>query len=308
MPSILALIDAARVVNVFVGDPTRFPGVNLIDITNLVPLPQPGWSYDGVAFAPPVPAAPLPPTPSDTIQCRRTVRLTASDPAVPVPAWAEYLVVTAVGAGGGGGLLGQGASAISSRSSGGGAGGYVLDAIVPLAGISTMSVTIGAGGVGGGPTVNTFGAAGSCGGDTVVVAGKTTITCEGGSGATGSASGTVPGGRAYMGPRVPASMTAEMNVGPFGVSTDKGGTLFQRGASAGQGQAFNQGYGAGAMSPFSPLAGPLAAAPTTAQSGTDAVGFGGGGAGAVQNNADNGVYRGGHGAPGLVMLTFLETL
>lgn len=305
MPSILALIDAARVANVFVGDPARFADVTVVDITNLVPLPQPGWSYDGAAFAPPVPAAPLPTPPSDAIQRRKTVRLTASDPAVPVPDWAEYLLLTAVGAGGGGGLGDLGAGAITRRGNGGGAGGLVYELPIPLAGVSTVSVTIGAPGVGGGPGAAQ--ANGTLGGDTVVVAGAITVTCEGGPAGAGDAIGTAKGGRSYVGPRMPG--TAEMNATPFAATTDKGAAgTFQRGVFAPSGTDSAVGYGAGAMSLFSPVTGALAAAPTVSQSGADAVGFGGGGSGAVQNDADQGIYRGGHGAPGLAILTFLETI
>lgn len=249
-----------------------------------------------------------PPRKLDSVQRRRTVRLTASDPAVPVPSWAEYLVLTAVGGGGAGGLLAQGAAAISACATGGGAGGFVDGVVVPLAGVSSVSVTIGAGGVGGGPTTNVFGAAGTPGGDTVVVAGDTTITCEGGKGSTGSSTGNSPGGRAYVGAVVPLGVTAQLDASPFGVANDKGGSTFQRGASSGAGNALSSGHGAGATSPFSPVTGALSAAPNASKSGTDALGFGGGGSGATQNDADQGIYRGGHGAPGLVLLTFVETL
>lgn len=56
----LALIDGGTIANLIIGDPVQWAGA--IDVTDLDPRPGPGWSYDGVVFAPPVPPAPEPKT------------------------------------------------------------------------------------------------------------------------------------------------------------------------------------------------------------------------------------------------------
>ena len=55
MSRAFATIGGGRVANVILAD--EWPGA--IDVTDLTPRPGPGWTYDGEAFAPPAPVAPV---------------------------------------------------------------------------------------------------------------------------------------------------------------------------------------------------------------------------------------------------------
>lgn len=57
MLRVFAIIEGGIVANVIVAD--AWP--NAIDVTDANPRPGPGWTYDGEAFAPPVPVAPVVP-------------------------------------------------------------------------------------------------------------------------------------------------------------------------------------------------------------------------------------------------------
>lgn len=57
MSRTLAIIEDGIVANVILAD--AWPGG--IDVTDLVPRPGPGWTFDGETFAPPVVVAPPPP-------------------------------------------------------------------------------------------------------------------------------------------------------------------------------------------------------------------------------------------------------
>lgn len=56
MARTLAIIEGGIVANIILAD--SWDGG--IDVTDLVPQPAPGWTFDGQAFAPPAPQAPAP--------------------------------------------------------------------------------------------------------------------------------------------------------------------------------------------------------------------------------------------------------
>jgi hypothetical protein len=55
MSRTIAIIEGNTVANVIVAD--EWPGGT--DVTDLTPRPGPGWTYDGLAFAPPAPVEPV---------------------------------------------------------------------------------------------------------------------------------------------------------------------------------------------------------------------------------------------------------
>lgn len=81
---------------------------------------------------------------------KQSIRLLASNPSVPIPSWARVAYITGCGGGAGG----SSTAAVSSAAS---ANRFPL---LLSPGATTMSVTIGAGGVGGG--------SGAAGGDTII--------------------------------------------------------------------------------------------------------------------------------------------
>ena len=72
--------------------------------------------------------------------------ITANTPALPIPAWAKSMLVSGCSGGQGGGLT---PGATWGKKPGGLAGPHIKDAHVPLpAGVATMAIAIGAGGLG----------------------------------------------------------------------------------------------------------------------------------------------------------------
>jgi hypothetical protein len=162
------------------------------------------------------------------------------------------------GAGGGGG--GGGASNVSNAAAGGGGGGAsVIGAQVTVVPGTSYTVTIGAGGAGG----NNTGTNGATGGATSFGA---LATYSGGAGGTGSTGGATAGGAAGGAGGAPGT-TASVLTGIGLVGGGGGGAIFAPAVTTGLGQAAVTG-----------------------------AGFGGGGSGAIQNNA------GAAGAPGFLLV------
>lgn len=122
--------------------------------------------------------------------------ITASNPALAVPAWAKVARVSGVGGGGGGSVLFGTTGGVAS----GGCGGIAANALMPLNGAAFIAVTIGAGGVG--KAAGSSGD-GGIGGNTTITAGNLVMTLEG--------AGQVMRGRGYMGTIPPAAGYADTN-------------------------------------------------------------------------------------------------
>ena len=167
--------------------------------------------------------------------------ITASNPALAVPAWAKVARVSGVGGGGGGPVVFGTTGGVAS----GGCGGIAHDALFPLIGVASLAIVIGAGGLGkaAGSTGD-----GGAGGATTLTAGSLVMTLEG---ATGGVRG-----RAYIGTAAPAAgysdgaVAAGLMPGYYGAPTGDGtpspwggGGAAQTGAAGDGGDA--TGYGAG---------------------------------------------------------------
>lgn len=228
---------------------------------------------------------------------RQIVRLTASNPAVPVPAWAGIVYVSGCGGGGGGGN----STASSQRGGGGGAGGYAVRVPVPLQGAQTVSVVIGALGAGALASAN---AAGADAGNTEIVIGSVEIRLGGGKGGQDAAGGL--GGSAILG--TAADLGLAQNNHPVGVVADLSQGLsgpaspLASGAKGAPGNIPVQRYGAGGISPFGGGGAGITSLPAGITPGGDAAGYGAGGAGS-QGAADAG-----DGTQGLLILEFEEAL
>lgn len=191
--------------------------------------------------------------------------LTASNAALPVPAWAKAMRVHGIGAGGGGSVAFETIGAVNA----GGCGGIAAGAILPLIGVATVAVVIGAGGVG--KAAGSTGAGGK-GADTIITAGPLVMTLEG--------ANHVIQGRAYIG-----------TIGPVG------GYVANGQAVAGLVPGFgNIDTVDGSSSPFG--AGGLGRYDEVGD-GANATGYGSGGGGSHGG-------KGGNGAPGLAIIEFLE--
>lgn len=114
-------------------------------------------------------------------------RFTSSVTYTPSPG-TKFVVIEAVGGGGGGGAA-QGRTTAANQTAAaaaGGGGGAYAKVRLDMNGVSSLSVTIGAGGSGGAAS-STVGNAGDPGGETSVSNGATKlITCPGGSGGNGA--------------------------------------------------------------------------------------------------------------------------
>lgn len=206
------------------------------------------------------------------------MRLVASNPAVPVPASAKFVRVSGCGGGGGGGNR----TDIVSPAQGGGAAASAIGAILSVAGLATIAVTIGAAGLGAAPSTDS---GGTNGGATIVTAGTHGITLPGGTGGTVGTNGQ--GGRGFSG--LGSAGNREQS---SGVDNDipQAGFFCDGGESGVGGIGGVSQFGNGAVNP--------AFAANTA--GADSTGFGGGGAGG------HGTGGGGDGTPGFLILEFID--
>jgi hypothetical protein len=212
---------------------------------------------------------------------------TSSIAGVAIPAGARLFQVKGVGGGGaGGGFNGAGGGAgLGSSGGGGGSGCYAESSIAAVVGATTYDVTIGAGGVG------VSAAAGGGGGTTIVTVGSNSVTFNGGfGGGAGSVSAAViawvPGGGGGYVASGGITMLGYGSMGRIGISGPSSSSS-----------------GAGGDSPWGRGGGVERVAITAANTGNAAVGFGAGGASAV--NQFSSVNRaGGDGAPGRVEITW----
>lgn len=211
---------------------------------------------------------------------RKAVRLTASDAALAIPAWAGIAYLTGCGGGGGGGW----SSATTSNGVGGGSGGYMIRLPMQILGETTMAVTIGASGIGAQSPTTT----GGLGGATIVAVGDRSVTLEGGR------SGSF-GGRAYFG-----NLSAAINTQSTTPFTGAGDQISPLSCGAAGGSSnFSTGFGAGGASRFG-NPGRARSAVVADANGENATGFGSGGSGA------NGTGIAGNGSPGFVLIEFEE--
>ncbi len=169
--------------------------------------------------------------------------ITASNPALAVPAWAKVARVSGVGGGGGGPVVFGTTGGVAS----GGCGGIAHDALFPLIGVASLAIVIGAGGLGkaAGSTGD-----GGAGGATTITAGSLVMTLSG-------ANGTVRG-HAYIrtagsaGGYSEGAEAAGLMTGYFGGTTGNGtpspwggGGAAQTGAEGDGGDATGSGAGGG---------------------------------------------------------------
>jgi hypothetical protein len=188
------------------------------------------------------------------------------------PAGVNLVKVTVVGGGGGGG-----SATTNDLTAGGGAGGGTAIEVIDVSGISSETITIGAGGAGG-----TGGGVGSDGGTTSFGAHCSATGGEGGLPNNSSEKQMNEGGIGVGGDlNLKGSPGAARKVN----STSTGGAGAHGGASFLGGGAPGKHTGAGENAPFS---------------GT--VGYGGGGQGGGGGNSANNAYNGSAGGAGVIIV------
>lgn len=239
--------------------------------------------------------------------------ITATNAAWPIPAGAQTLRITAIGAGGGGG--GGGSATGTTLQVGGGAGGAGAPStqIVQVADNTTLAITIGAGGGGGngGAAGGNLGAGGSAGGDTTVVGSGSGINVVGKGGSAGLGAAANSTTQVNGGPWGPSNSTSTVNgPGQGGGSAHDGGApaSYCGGGGGGGGtcSSSNGGRGGG-VGTFSTqgihgsAGGSGTISGTVGTSGSDYSGGGGGGGGGGNNTTGTG-GNGGTGAPGYVIV------
>lgn len=180
--------------------------------------------------------------------------LTASNAALPVPAWAKVMRVHGVGAGGGGSVDTETVGLVNA----GACGGIAFGALMPLIGVATIAVVIGPGGIG--KAAGSSGAGGK-GADTTITAGPMVMTLEG---ATGSIQG-----RGYVGATKPGAGYVADGQSATGLMPGYG----------------NYGSVDGAMSPFG---GGGVGEPTAIGDAGNGTGYGSGGGGSHGGKGGNG--------------------
>lgn len=233
---------------------------------------------------------------------RQVVTLTASNAAVPVPSWAQggrgMVRVSGCGGGGSGAVGGS-----TTFGCGGQAGAWAVDhpMLIP-AGVATLAAVIGAGAAQVSATAATNG---NQGGDTTLTVGANVLKLGGGAGGLSNGSGAVS-----------AQGWPSMNHGSINPSGTNTGNNVGYGLGSG---AATLGVGcppvpsgltpfnAGGQSPFGGSPGAAAQTPGARTDGADATGYGAGGQGGCLNGGAV-ATKGGAGAPGLLILEFVEGL
>ena len=205
-----------------------------------------------------------------------TVQIFTSSGTWTKPANCKWIKVTVLGGGGSGGGAANASASQIAYGNPGGAGGYAID-YINATGLTSETVTVGAGGAATAAGGNVGNSGGSSSFGTYAV-----VTGGGGGGivATGT-SATVSGG----------GNGGTVSAGDIQVPGQKGGaTVRFSGTSA----VMMQGGG------NSPL-GAGAAIPSINASGSDATGYGAGGCGCMSSNA-GGAFSGSAGSPGIVIV------
>ena len=183
----------------------------------------------------------------------------------PVPVGVKNVLVTVIGGGGGGSRR---STTAGLSAGGGGAGGGYANKLVDLTGVSSVNVTVGAGGAGA-STDNTGGAAGGSSSF------GSYLSASGGAGGGGA------GGPSAGGVGVGGDLNSSLGPG-------SGGADFTTGSGTGNTRISGAGGGPGGESIFTAAGSSIA--------GKSAIGPGGGGSGSV------GTANGGAGAAGIVII------
>lgn len=222
-----------------------------------------------------------------------TQRITATGAsAITIPAGAVKVRVTGSGGGGAGGNN----NGVSwGHASAGGGSGYAGEALIDLAGATSMDVIVGAGGVG------TTSSAGDGGDTTVNIGGLGSIIFGGGKAASytpadpaGGFMGAPGGAGGTLGGTLGGQVVGGSDPGGPGLNTSLPGTLAS-------GNGGSTAYGAGGQSQGSADGSAAPASPA----GRDGSGYGGGGSGSVNRNTFTTAAKGGNGAPGFVNLEWI---
>lgn len=228
---------------------------------------------------------------------RQIITLTASNPALAIPSWAQggkgILKISGCAAGGGGG----GGNATNYVGGNGSAGAWALGAVLLIpAGASTVNAVIGAPGSGGALNTN-----GTAGGHTEVSFNGDTFARfrmgggAGGGGATGSANGNGSNG-------VTSIVAIGDGSAPPVWLSPSGGSNAANGIAIAQGLSVMAGYPFGAGGPGVVASGSGGIYLSSTPYGTLDLGYGGGGKGGAVGSV------GGNGGPGILILEFVEAL
>jgi len=237
-----------------------------------------------------------------------------------VPDNVSQLIVEAVGGGGGGGS-GGGVSANQGGEGGaGGAGVMPIQVTIDVDPGDVLSITVGAGGVGG-PGTAVVGQAGTTGGSSIVAGTGFSYTFPGGAGGNFGANNLAAASDGTAG--TPTQYTGTIfYVGSGNGGTGVGGTaalsdgtdgvdtIYANGGTKGTGVTTQGGGGGGGGASYGAGGnGGNAVTGDYGQSGTIASGYGSGGGGGAGGGTAGGTTLGGyggHGAPGIVTLFWIE--
>lgn len=238
---------------------------------------------------------------------RRQVVRVLSSKTVLVPQWARngagMVYITGCGPGGSGGVT----TSTTGYGGGGGAGGSVIRLPVPLVGVDSVPVIIGAPGA---AVVSATDAFGNTGGNTTVTIGNLVLTLAGG--ASGGSSNAGRGGDAFFGvlvlggqgswaaPLVKYSGASVVGTGYIGWLIPGGD-----GVSGATSSGTVSPYGGGGHCVFGAGGRGRTSAPSALTNGESGQGWGGGGASATTFNTGSPATSGA-GAPSFVDLEFVE--
>lgn len=239
---------------------------------------------------------------------RKIVTILESNPAIPVPIWAQggkgYVLVTGCGAGASGSI-----GVYPSIGLGGGAGGFAVRHPIRIpAGVLSLAAVIGSGGGSVSGSTTTFG---NSGGLTSLIVSTTILRLYGG-GNSYTGEPTAAGGLSTCDESVSASSVDNLsyrytNYGNSGDSGPAAGfsappSTLGIGAGGGSYGGNTGGFSGGGVSPWGGSA--LRVGNSDFSVGLNATGYGAGGSG-VQWRSGNAVTSGA-GAPGFLTLEFVE--
>lgn len=225
----------------------------------------------------------------------RTVVLTSSNAAVPVPEWAGLVYVTGCGAGASGSII-----STTGSGAGGAAGAFAIRHPIPIPdAVSSIAVTVGAAGAAVGPVSS---GAGNAGGTTSITV--DTVTLHLGGGLAPAANSTSPKGGVPRFDNSSGDHTSYIPISNNGATMREGlaaSSTLGVGSAGGSGNNVQGYFGAGGWSPFGGGGAGRWATPAVDTNGEDATGYGAGGSGG------RGTATSGAGSPGMVILEFVET-
>lgn len=218
----------------------------------------------------------------ETVTC-----LTAGTETVTVPAGSSAVVIVADGAGGAGG----GKSSLAGTNGGDGGSGARVEATLPVTGVATLTLTVGAEG-----TSRGIGNSGNGGGSTSVQAGSQFLVVAAGGGGGGAENGGVAGGAGGSGGEQGAAGANAGSAGGGGGGNSTGSGL---GGSGGTGSS----SGSPGTSSYSGTGG-AGGGFSNNSGGWGGGGFGGGGGGAFDGGAAGGGGGGSFVDPSSTSTTF----